>query len=134
VLARINTKIEWTTLNRKNLTLLMIMTLVGKEPYRIKFSDNIVINYEFGVKVSSMSVIFFFKVRSFSACQVGVFLCMFFRTDEKFFLLNKPSHHLNYFATLRIKTLTNELDTLQKGYAELFNKYINLNNNNINYL
>jgi hypothetical protein len=43
----------------------MIMTLVGKEPYKIKFSENIVVNYEFGVKVSSMLVILFFKVRYF---------------------------------------------------------------------
>jgi hypothetical protein len=86
------------------LVLVMIMTLVGKEPYKIKFSENIVVNYEFGVKVSSMLVILFFKVRSFSDCQVGLFLSMFFRTDEKFFLLNKLSHDLNYFATVRIKT------------------------------
>jgi hypothetical protein len=76
--------------------LVMIMTLVGKEPYKIKFSENIVVNYEFGVKVSYMLVILFFKVRSFFS--------MFFRTDEKLFLLNKLSHDLNYFATVRIKT------------------------------
>jgi hypothetical protein len=89
----------------------MIMTLVGKEPYRIKFSEDVVINYEFGVKVRSVpaiSAIFFFKVISFSDCQVGVFLSMFFYTDEKFSLLNKLSHDQNYVATVRIKTLSIE--------------------------
>ncbi|CAH1378826.1 unnamed protein product [Tenebrio molitor] len=40
----------------------MIMTLVGKEPYRIKFSEDVVINYEFGVKIVKLvySLVCFF--------------------------------------------------------------------------
>jgi hypothetical protein len=51
VLHRINGNILWTTLDKKNLRLLMTMTQVLKTPLKVKFSENVVANYELGIKV-----------------------------------------------------------------------------------
>ncbi|XP_068897267.1 uncharacterized protein [Tenebrio molitor] len=51
VLHLINTKIRWSSLNRSNLKLLMIMTLMTKKPFSLKFSNNIIVNYALGVKI-----------------------------------------------------------------------------------
>jgi hypothetical protein len=52
VLHLINTKIRWSSLNRRNLNLLMIMTVMTKKPFSLKFSNNVILNYALGVKVS----------------------------------------------------------------------------------
>ncbi|CAH1378824.1 unnamed protein product, partial [Tenebrio molitor] len=51
LLLRINTEIRWTSLNRKNLNLLTIMSIVMKTPFTLKFSDNLIINYAVGLKI-----------------------------------------------------------------------------------
>jgi hypothetical protein len=51
VIHRINGNILWTTLDKKNLRLLMTMTQVLKTPLKVKFSENVVANYELGIKV-----------------------------------------------------------------------------------
>ncbi|XP_044262283.1 uncharacterized protein LOC123009825 [Tribolium madens] len=51
VLSQINTYIRWCSLNRENLQFFAIISIITKEPYYIRFSDNLVINYELGIKV-----------------------------------------------------------------------------------
>ncbi|XP_064211080.1 uncharacterized protein LOC103314365 [Tribolium castaneum] len=51
VLAQVNTFIRWCSLNRENLQLFAIMGIMSKEPYYVKFSQNLAINYALGIKV-----------------------------------------------------------------------------------
>jgi hypothetical protein len=67
VLHRINGNILWTTLDKKNLRLLMTMTLVLKTPIKLKFSENVIVNYEIGIKIIKAvysAVCFFLQIRS----------------------------------------------------------------------
>jgi hypothetical protein len=69
LLLRINTEIRWTSLNRKNLNLLTIMSIVMKTPLTLKFSDNLIINYAVGLKVSIVLFIHIFvSLITFSDC------------------------------------------------------------------
>jgi hypothetical protein len=58
LLLRINKDIRWTSLNRKNLNLVMIMSIVEKTPFSLKFSDNLIINYELGIQVPKRRFIY----------------------------------------------------------------------------
>jgi hypothetical protein len=83
-----NAQIRWCSLNRKNLKIFGIITLVFKEPHKIRFTQNVSVNYELGVKVFFWyMMILATKIIYFSDCKVYLFWIMFPRSSERCLLL-----------------------------------------------
>jgi succinate-acetate transporter protein len=57
-----NDQIRWCSLNRENLKIFDVMSLVLKNPFKLQFTSNVSVNYQLGVKVIFCWMVFVFLI------------------------------------------------------------------------